>query len=152
MRNIKTIRGWGSRCLVKITGRSYSEECKDPAVDLVGLIEKTRMKYVGHVLRRETEYLVRQVIIIKIRDELRDGRSKSSILKDVPEFNSVEEIIEMAQDKNEWQLEANSLQRKSKYNFNNELMTIVVEPNNSIRLNTTTVTHRYNLRSRNCSK
>ena len=95
------------RSVAGAPGRSYREECTDPAVDLVGLIEKTRMKYVGHVLRRETGYLVRQVTIIKIRNELRDGRSKSSILKDVPEFNSVEEIIEMAQDKNEWQLEAN---------------------------------------------
>ena len=72
-------------------------------------------------------------------------------MKDVPEFNSVEEIIEMAQDKNEWQLDANSLQRKSRYN--NELITIAVEPNRSFsRLNATTVTHSYNLRPRNCSK
>ena len=59
-----------------------------------------------------------------LKEYIRILISKSSILKDVPEFNSVEEIIEMAQDKNEWQLEANSLQRKSRYNINNELMTI----------------------------
>ena len=146
-RNIKTIRGWGSRCLVKITGNSHREECVWPAVDLVGMIRKRRMKYVGHVLRREEEYLVRRVLIIMIQGELREGRSNSSILMDVPVFNNVGEVVEMAKDKSEWQLVANSLQRKSEIYDVNEPKSNGNECDTS-RSNSTAATHTYNLRSR----
>ena len=80
-------------------------------MDLEGLLRKSRLKYVGHVLRRKEEFLARQVLIIKIQNELQQGRSSSSILMDIPGewFNSVEQVIEMAMDKSAWQLEANSL-------------------------------------------
>ena len=47
------------------------------------------------MLRKDPGFLARQVLVIKIRNELRDGRSESSILMDIPDFNSVEEVIEM---------------------------------------------------------
>lgn len=102
------------------------------------------MKYVGHVLRKDPGFLARQVLVIKIRNELRDGRSESSILMDIPDFTSVEEVIEMASDKEYWQIEANSLQMKSR--INNNLVIIQdhrSEPNR---------THSYNLRPRQCRK
>lgn len=112
-------------------------------MDLVGLIRKRRLKYVGHVLRREEGYLVRQVLLIKLQNELRDGRSRSSILMDVPNYESVEEVVEMARDKDNWQIEANALQRKPRTDISLELS----------RLNrNTTATHSYNLRTRQCRK
>ena len=115
-------------------------------VDLVGLIRKRRLKYVGHVLRREEGYLVRQVLLIKLQNELRDGRSRSSILMDVPDYVNVEEVVEMARDKENWQLEANALQRKPRTDIS-----LVSNTYNISRLNTnTTITHSYNLRTRKC--
>ena len=62
---------------------------------------------------------------------------------DVPEFSNVEEVIDMANDKENWQIEANCLQYKSKTeSINNK-----TESDRS-RLNNTTITHSYNLRSR----
>ena len=92
------------------------------------------------------------MLIIKIQHELRDGRLRSSILMDIPNFNSVEEVTEMARDKENWQFEANALQKKSRTDVN--LVYVennITEPNRS-RANTTSTTHSYNLRSRNCSK
>ena len=108
------------------------------------MVRKRRLKYVGHVLRKDPGFLARQVLVIKIRNELRDGRSESSILMDIPDFNSVEEVIEMASDKGCWQIVANSLQMKSR--INNDL--ILIQDNSS----EPNRTHSYNLRPRQCRK
>ena len=58
----------------------------------------------------------------------------------------VEEVVEMARDKENWQLEANALQRKPRTDIS-----LVSNTYNISRLNTnTTITHSYNLRTRKC--
>ena len=138
-RVIKSLRGWCSKCLVKITGRTHREECVDPSVDLVGIIRKKRLKYVGHVLRREPQYLVRRVIIIKAQAELEGGRSGSSILMDAPMYSSTQELIRMAEDKEGWKVAANALHYKPK-------QSLIVTSSNECNKNN--ATHSYNLRSR----
>lgn len=150
-RNAKMIRGWCSRCLVKITGRSHREECVDPAIDLVGMIRKRRLKYVGHALRKDDTHLVRQVMVHKLEDGLRGGRSTSSILMDVPEYRCLEDVVRMAEDKDNWRIGANVLQSASRFYDNNGTIKEIVAPINTSRnnfSNTNTTTHRHNLRPR----
>ena len=48
-----TLRGWAARKLARITGRSVREECHEPTFDLVKKLRVSRLRWVGHVLRKE---------------------------------------------------------------------------------------------------
>ena len=52
---------------------------------------------------------MRKVLLIKAQRELEQGRSKSSILMNVPKYNSVDQLVELANDKDGWQLDTNLL-------------------------------------------
>ena len=71
---------------------------------------------------------------------------------DVPKFDSVSEVVELADDKEDWhedwQINANSLQYKSRFNgmHDSKPQNYKVKSNLTVATNQT---HRYNLRSRN---
>lgn len=105
------------------------------------------------MLRKEEKFLASQVLVIKTQNELQQGRSSSSILMDVPNkwFNSVEQVVERAMDKSEWQLEANSLHWRPPAGAKAEQVELSkpVNHKSNRKPNTTaTATHRYNLRNR----
>ena len=47
------LRGWNGRNLFRITGRSVEEESRDPTRNLVNHVKSLRLKWVGHILRKE---------------------------------------------------------------------------------------------------
>ena len=75
--------------------KHYRDEYVDPVWSLLGAVRKRRLQWLGKVLRREEVTLVRRFI-------LAEAMEGSSILDDVPEFDSVEGLIEMAMDEEVW--------------------------------------------------
>ena len=64
----ENVRRWlnnfNSKGMAGITGRSISEEAKDPTYDLLTDIKKARAKWLGHILR-----LDRNSILVRTMEE-----------------------------------------------------------------------------------
>ena len=96
----KLVRAWGARRLAVLTGRSIRDEYVDPVWSLLGAVRKRRLQWLGKVLRREEVTLVRRFILAEAMEG--SSRRVGGILDDVPEFDSVEGLIEMAMDEEVW--------------------------------------------------
>jgi hypothetical protein len=91
------LRGWNSRCLHTITGRSYRDEAVSPTFDLVASILSRRQKWLGHVLRSDPE--LGEAHWHKTEEvEYKFG----SLLSEAPRHKSAAELIELAELKDEW--------------------------------------------------
>ena len=101
--NIKRLRLWNAKCLAFITGRSIKSEYKYPSKDLVATLRVRRVRWLGHVLRME-DRLVKSVIT-QIRQPYPDG----SIFMDAPRHSSMEQLIELAEDRESWNLHVNAV-------------------------------------------
>ena len=58
----RSINGFNSRCLHAITKADYRETATNPVFDLVLAIRRRRMQYLGHILRMDTNRLVRRTL------------------------------------------------------------------------------------------
>jgi hypothetical protein len=97
------LRGWASRCLVRITGRTYREEAVDPTWDLVKYVLARRLRWLGHTLRRPPETLLRRTVLAVAELGLAEGgHAVGSLLAEAPHHGSVEELVEMAEDREGW--------------------------------------------------
>jgi len=56
------------------------------------------MKWVGHILRKEDSFLAR-----KMRMRMQNSYEEGSILLDAPQYDTMDELVELARDKEEWQ-------------------------------------------------
>ena len=67
----------------------YTQECRHPTFDLVGRLRYRRLTWLGELLRREEEYLVRRVVLVQLQQSL-DGEinADGSIWMDAPKHNS----------------------------------------------------------------
>jgi hypothetical protein len=102
---VKTrLRGWNSRCLHVITGRSYREEATSPTFDLVETILARRQKWLGHVLRSGEAFLPRRVLLgeVQMHKELGLAYKQGSLLSEAPRHSSVAELVEDAEARDEW--------------------------------------------------
>ena len=79
-------------------------------------IRHRRLKWLGHVLREEETYLVRQVVIKYVEDKIDVGYPEGSILMDAPHHRTVEDLVELARDKENWNIEVNALKLRSTVN------------------------------------
>ena len=100
----KIIRGWNSTCLHKITGRSHRGECVEPSFDTIARANAKRMRFLGHVLRSDDNYLVKQVLLAYGERQLNemDRYEEGAILNEAPTHSSLKELEELAQDKSKW--------------------------------------------------
>ena len=100
---VKKLRGWNARCLVVITGRDYREETVDPSFDLVARLRSRRLRWAGHILRQEETSLLRRVFVAQLRQALEEGGIRpGSLLMDAPALETVEQLVEMAGDREAW--------------------------------------------------
>ena len=59
-----------------------------------------RLKWAGQILRQDpAESILHRVVVAVAELDLQSGRQRSSVLVDVPAHESVEELLQMAQDK-----------------------------------------------------
>ena len=114
---LRSVNGWNSRCLSRITGRTYREEAVTPSYNLGNRIRSRRLRWLGHVLREEETHLVRRVLLAYMQDKLdTGGYPAGSILMDAPHHNTTEGLVELAKDKEDWNIEVNALKLSSAVN------------------------------------
>ena len=95
----KNLNGVSSKMLTSITKRSIHEEASSPTFDIVDHVLKRRKSYLGHILRLDPERGVRRYLL-----ELNPDTTPfvpGSLLADTS-FDTVEDMIEAAQDRLEW--------------------------------------------------
>ena len=107
------LKGWNARCLATISRSSdksldgqeaadrISSECRNPSIDIVKKIRYRRFKWLGQILRLEEENqktrLVKQAVTGMVKPY-----PAGSILMDVPDHDSMEQVVEWAQDVDRW--------------------------------------------------
>ena len=74
----KMINGFNSRCLHVLTNKNYRDTATNPDLNLVLLIRRRRLRYLGHILRMERHRLVRRVLAAYMHGGVPDG----SLLQD----------------------------------------------------------------------
>ena len=122
-----------------VTGRTYREEAVVPSYDVVKKIRSRRLRWLGHVLREEETYLVRRVLLLYMADKLNTGGYPAgSILMDAPHHVTTEDLVELARDKENWNVEVNALKlskvtnQKKRSVEQNECKAKRKKPNNAI--------------------
>ena len=95
----KTINGFNSRCLSVITKGDTHELAISPPFDLIKTIRRRRLRYLGHVLRMDSERLVLKTLmaLTKGGTEYPPG----SLFMDVEDI-PFEELLSLASDKSYW--------------------------------------------------
>ena len=85
-----------------ITGREIREEYNDPSFDLLGCAKARRLKWAGQLLRAEESFLPRRVAMVELEQSAGAGQP-GGIFQDAPKGRTVEELVELAQDKGQWE-------------------------------------------------
>jgi hypothetical protein len=104
-KTMASLRGWNGRCLSSITGRSIRDETVDPQFDLVSRLRSRRLRWAGHILRMEEPNLMRRVLLSQVQRDLDRGSQESGgLLMDALDFDSAEQLLLQASDREEWRL------------------------------------------------
>ena len=106
-RVVKMINGFNSRCLHRVTGKSYRSTASAPDYNLVLAIRRRRLRYVGHILRMDSDRLVKRCLTAYVRDGV--SPPAGSLLMDC-ENTSVQELIVAAEDRVGWRNKVSALQ------------------------------------------
>ena len=86
-----------------ITGRSYRDETVEPSFDLIARLRSRRLRWAGHILRLEETSLIRRVMLATVQRDLDTGaRHEGGLLADAPIFDSVDQLLELAGDRDGW--------------------------------------------------
>jgi hypothetical protein len=97
-----SLRGWNARCLAAMTGRSYRDETVDPTFDLVSRLRSRRLRWAGHILRMGESNLMRKVLLASVELGLESRQEQGGILMDALAFDSVEQLLTLAEDRDAW--------------------------------------------------
>jgi len=93
-----------------MTGRSIRDETVDPSFDLIARLRSRRLRWAGQILRLEEVSLSRRMLLAMTERDLQEGSTKAGgLLEDAPAFDSVEQLLEAAEDKKEWRAAAAKL-------------------------------------------
>jgi hypothetical protein len=104
---VKMINGFNSRCLHRVTDKSYRSTATAPDYNLVLAIRQRRLRYVGHILRMDSERLVKRCLTAYVRGGV--SPPAGSLLMDC-ENTSVQELIVAAEDRVGWRDRVSALQ------------------------------------------
>ena len=70
--------------------------------DLLGCARARRLKWAGQLLRAEESFLPRRVAMVELEQSAGAGQP-GGIFQDAPKGRTVEELVELAQDKGQWE-------------------------------------------------
>ena len=102
--NVKLLKSWVARRLSFISSRSIRDEYISPSWNLMASLRVRRLRFLGHVLRMDESRLVRKAVLT-----LRNPYPPGFILMDTPPHESLDQLIDMARDKESWNIEVNAL-------------------------------------------
>jgi hypothetical protein len=108
------LKHWCTKCMVRLTDRGFSDENRDPTYPLVVKVRQRRFRWLGHVLRLEEDRLVRTAVLQLVQKCLEGESADGTILMDAPAHGSVEELLELANDKQLWNGVCNAMCPKLK--------------------------------------
>ena len=102
----KMVNGFNSRCLDAITKLGYHVTATNPPFSLNLAIRRRRLRYLGHILRMDTNRLVRRTLKAYVHggERLPEG----SLLEDCDRV-SFEELAVLARDRKRWNSMVNNL-------------------------------------------
>jgi hypothetical protein len=101
-KTLASLRGWNARCLAEMTRRSFRDETVDPTFDLLSRLRSRRLRWAGHILRMEESNLMRKVLLASVELGLESGQERGGILMDASAFDSVEQLLLLAEDRDGW--------------------------------------------------
>ena len=93
---LKAINGFNSRCLSLVLKRDIHELASDPPFNLILTIRKRRLRYLGHVLRMDSERLVVKILTAFTRGVI---MHPSGSLFSHDEHVPIQELFRLASDK-----------------------------------------------------
>ena len=96
---LKAINGFNGRCLSLIMKGDIHEITADPPFNLILSVRKRRLRYLGHVLRMDSERLVLKTLMALTRGGT--IYPPGSLFMDV-ENVPIQELIKLASDKKRW--------------------------------------------------
>ena len=85
------VGGFNAKCLSIITGKSIREERVHPSVDLVLLLRVRRLRWLGHILRMDSDRILKQALL-----SLQQPYPEGSLLMDAPPHESWDDLMRMA--------------------------------------------------------
>ena len=98
------VNGFNAKCLSTITGKTIVEEARRPTFDLVLVIRRARLAYLGHVLRMDEDRGVRRSLEAYIHNN-----NKASILLDAPRFKHFKHLAHLASNRTLWRKHIKSI-------------------------------------------
>ena len=102
----KSINGFNSRCLSTITGKDFRETATHPDFNnIISAIMRRRLQFVGHILRIDSQRLLRRTFIAIISSS---PRPSGSLLHGLVSM-TLDEIISLASNRRDWSRQINSL-------------------------------------------
>ena len=102
----RSINGFNSRCLHAITKADYRETATNPIFDLMLAIRCRRMRFLGHILRMDTDRLVRRTLAAYVHGG--EHVPPGSLLEDCEPL-MFEDLAIQARDRKEWQKRVQAL-------------------------------------------
>ena len=108
----RRLNNFNSKAMAGITGRSISEEAKNPTYDLLTDIKKARAKWLGHILR-----LDRNSTLVRTLEEFdKHGKKyEGNLLEVAPSYNSFNELREFARDRERWREHVKNITRADSF-------------------------------------
>ena len=100
------INGFNSRCLHVIMKADYRETAINPSVNLILLIRRRRLRYLGHILRMDANRLVRRTMIAYVHGGY--GVPDGSLLDDCDPI-PFEDLAIMAAERRGWEQRVEAL-------------------------------------------
>ena len=93
----RCVNGFNAKCLSTITGRTIVEEARSPTLDLVLIIRRARLAWLGHVLRMDKDRGLLRSLEAYIHNN-----NKASILLDAPKFKDFKHLVYLASNRTLW--------------------------------------------------
>ena len=95
----RRINGANSRMLASFTSKTIQQEARPltTSLNLVLRLRKTRLRWLGHILRGGKDQLTYQAIKAQFM-----SRMKGSLLTDAPPHTCIEDLIPLAEDRAHW--------------------------------------------------
>ena len=100
------VNGFNSRCLHIITGEHWRETATRPAYNLNLAIRRRRLRYLGHLLRMDSNRLVRRTLIAYTNGG--NNAPEGSLLQDCP-GQTIDQLALEASDRKQWARRVNEL-------------------------------------------